>query len=115
MKNRLKRRKIMKKAKRLLAVLLTLIMTASLLACGNSNEASNQTQQTTTSPFSVMQETDTSKVSYPVTVTDQLGRTVTIEKEPVRIYNSSITYRRYQHFQYAYNKYGIKKQGICDV
>lgn len=72
----------MKNAKRLLAVLLTLIMTASLLACGNSNEASNQTQQTTTSPFSVMQETDTSKVSYPVTVTDQLGRTVTIEKEP---------------------------------
>ena len=78
----------MKKAKRLLAVLLTLIMTASLLACGNSNEASNQTQQTTTSPFSVMQETDTSKVSYPVTVTDQLGRTVTIEKEPEKIASS---------------------------
>lgn len=76
----------MKLTKRLSALVLSLIMAVSMLACGSSNAADNKEAATT--PFDVMHSSQEEAVSYPVTVTDQLNRTVTIEKEPERIASS---------------------------
>ena len=56
--------------KKLISLFLTLCMTLSLAACGQGGNPETNTPETT---------------NYPITVTDQAGRTVTIEQEPQRI------------------------------
>ena len=58
--------------KKLLSVLLALVLLATLAACGTGG---NQT--------SVPEASDTAH--YPITVTDQAGRTVTIEQKPQKL------------------------------
>ena len=62
--------------KKLFSILLVLAMLVSLFACGKQDTGD-------TSPA----ETDTTaqESHYPVTVTDQAGRTVTVEAEPQRL------------------------------
>lgn len=64
--------------KKLISVLLILVMTLSFTACG---------QKSSTSPEenSKKQEESAEAAHYPVTVTDQAGREVTIEKEPEKL------------------------------
>lgn len=59
--------------KRFLTLLLALTMILSLCACGTAKEAEKET------------EAEAPKTEYPLTVTDQAGRSVTIEKEPQRL------------------------------
>ncbi len=60
----------------------------SLAACGNSTTADKGTEEATTSAFDVMSQFNEIGVSYPLTVTDQAGRTVTFEKAPEKIASS---------------------------
>ncbi len=68
--------------KRILAVLLTLSLLFNLTACGSGAGASS----TETLPANLSSGEDAAgapwETAYPVTVTDQLGREVVIEKEP---------------------------------
>ena len=85
------------KKKRLLALVLTVIMTAASLAgCASksgskstensaSTTATRQTTGTQTQTEEKIEETKETKETFPVTVTDQLGREVTIEKEPQKL------------------------------
>ena len=59
--------------KRFLTLLLALTMILSLCACGTAKKAEKET------------EAEAPKTEYPLTVTDQAGRSVTIEKEPQRL------------------------------
>ena len=61
--------------KRFLTLLLALMMILSLCACGTAKVA--ETEKGT--------ETEAPQTQYPLTVTDQAGRSVTIEKEPQRL------------------------------
>ncbi len=65
--------------KKILSLLLALAMLLSFTACGQSGETVNS------SPESIVPETTTSVNYYPITVTDQAGREVTIEEEPQRL------------------------------
>ena len=82
------------KKKRFLALVLTAIMTAASLAgcvskSGNgSTEAgasTTATRQTTGTQTQTEEKTEEAGETFPVTVTDQLGREVTIEKEPQKL------------------------------
>ena len=65
--------------KKILSLLLVLAMLLSFAACGQSGNAE------TTAPTTTVPETTVSVSHYPITVTDQAGREVTIEKEPQRL------------------------------
>lgn len=77
----------MKNFKRLASLLLVCIMLVCTTACGNSNSKADN-EETTTSAFDVMTEYKDIAVSYPLTVTDQAGRTVTFDKAPEKIASS---------------------------
>lgn len=78
----------MKNFKRFTALFLAMLMLFSLAACGNSTTADKSTEEATTSAFAVMSQFNEIGVSYPLTVTDQAGRTVTFEKAPEKIASS---------------------------
>lgn len=61
--------------KKLLSLFLVLVMLLSFAACGSTNDEANTT---TTESADVISQ-------YPITVTDQAGRTVVIEKQPERL------------------------------
>ena len=65
-----------------------MLMLFSLAACGNSTTSDKGTEEATTSAFDVMSQFNEIGVSYPLTVTDQAGRTVTFEKAPEKIASS---------------------------
>ena len=76
-------------------MLLACMMLTFSVACGNNNQttqvsssSAEVTKETSTTPFDVMSENSNVSVTYPLTVTDQLGRSVTIEKEPEKIASS---------------------------
>ena len=79
------------KKKRFLALVLTVIMTAASLAgCASksgskSTENSASTTATRQTTGTQIQTEEKTKETFPVTVTDQLGREVTIEKEPQKL------------------------------
>ena len=82
------------KKKRFLALVLTAIMTAASLAgcaskSGNgsteSGASTTATGQTTGTQTQTEEKTEEAGETFPVTVTDQLGREVTIEKEPQKL------------------------------
>lgn len=73
--------------KKLLAMLLALTMMVSVSACGQKQTA-QPASETTVSTEAAATETEPIKEEvrhYPVTVTDQSGREVTIEKEPQKL------------------------------
>ena len=70
--------------KRFLALLLALMMTVSLFGCAQKGSESSETAEPEVEETQPEVEEPTG-VSYPVTVTDQAGRTVTIEAEPQSI------------------------------
>ena len=78
----------MKNFKRFTALFLSILMLFSLAACGNSTTSDKGTEEATTSAFDVMSQFNEIGVSYPLTVTDQAGRTVTFEKAPEKIASS---------------------------
>ena len=65
--------------KKLLSLLLCLAMVLSLTACGQSGETQPAVSET------VIPETAIPAGHYPITVTDQAGREVTIQEEPQRL------------------------------
>ncbi len=75
----------------LISILLTAVLILGLTACGNNNAKEETTIEnptpTSTAPETSAPESDPadSAVTYPVTVKDQLGREVTIEKEPEKL------------------------------
>lgn len=80
--------------KKVLSLLLVLSMVLSLSACGQKNPSVNE--ETAVSEESTAEETadesdskteasEPEETAYPVTVTDQAGREVTIEKEPEKL------------------------------
>jgi len=81
--------------KKLLSLILVLTMLISLVACTPSDipvEGGSETEVLTNAPESTTESEPMTEapeasfeVSYPITVTDQTGRTVTIEKEPARL------------------------------
>lgn len=78
----------MKKFKRLTALVLAVLMLISTVACGSSASNDSTTQAASTSAFDVMSQFSEVSTSYPLTVTDQAGRTVTFEKAPEKIASS---------------------------
>lgn len=74
---------------RLAALFLAVAMSVS--ACGNSSDNNASTQNSSAASSEAATQattaatTESLKVTYPVTVTDQAGRTVTIEKEPTKL------------------------------
>ena len=64
--------------KKIIAMLLVLTMVLSMIGCGQSGSESAAPEET--APVE-----EESPLAFPVTVTDQAGRTVTIEAEPERI------------------------------
>lgn len=68
--------------RRLFALCLSVILVFGLTACGLNS--SDNSKETTADSMSGTTQDDT-EVSYPVTVTDHLNRTVTITKAPERI------------------------------
>lgn len=80
----------MKITKRLTAMLLACMMVMFTVACGstNSQQTDKSTKETVTTPFDVMSDNAQESVNYPLTVTDQTGRSVTIEKAPEKIASS---------------------------
>lgn len=82
------------KKKRFLALVLTAIMTAASLAgcaskSGNGSTedgaSTTATRQTTGTQTQTEEKTEKAGKTFPVTVTDQLGREVTVEKEPQKL------------------------------
>lgn len=63
--------------KKCISLLLSLVLLVSLAACGHSGAATQTTAAT-----------EPESGYYPVTITDQAGRQVTIEKEPQRLISS---------------------------
>ena len=92
--NTLKEEKIMKKnLKQLSALLLALSLSVSVTACGGSTATTATTAAETTAGAATEAASESAAetsaaaeanqtVEYPVTVTDHLGREVTIEKQP---------------------------------
>ena len=78
----------MKNFKRLTALILAVLMLISTVACGSSAANDSTTQAASTSAFDVMSQFNEIGTSYPLTVTDQAGRTVTFEKAPEKIASS---------------------------
>ena len=78
----------MKNFKRLTALVLAVLMLISTVACGSSAANDSTTQAASTSAFDVMSQFSEVSTSYPLTVTDQAGRTVTFEKAPEKIASS---------------------------
>lgn len=76
--------------KKISAVALSMIMLVSVTACNFSHSDSNDknTTENTTSAFEIMSNFNEIGVSYPLTVTDQAGRTVTFDKAPEKIASS---------------------------
>lgn len=70
--------------KKLLSLLLCLAMVLSLTACGQSGET-QPTVSETAIPETSAPETTIPAGHYPITVTDQAGREVTIEQAPERL------------------------------
>lgn len=68
--------------RRFFALFLSVVLVFGLTACGSNS--SDTTQETTAGSIAGTTQNDSS-VSYPVTVTDHLNRTVTITKAPERI------------------------------
>ncbi len=81
------------KKKRFLALILAAIMTAASLAgCASKSGSSKSTETGATTSVveqttaaQAEEKTEEAKEAFPVTVTDQLGREVTIEKEPQKL------------------------------
>ncbi len=75
--------------KKLVSLLLTVVFMISVAGCGSNAQSSSSSVSESSSSQSVSsQSTETSEdlqTSYPVTVTDQAGREVTIEKEPEKV------------------------------
>ncbi len=78
--------------KKITALLLALMMCLGLCACQKTATSTDTTSATTNTPTSESSATDASDEEptsvapvFPVTITDQAGREVTIEKEPERI------------------------------
>ena len=70
--------------KKLLSLLLCLAMVLSLTACGQSSETQPAVSETAI-PETSAPETAIPAGHYPITVTDQAGREVTIEQAPERL------------------------------
>lgn len=67
--------------KRILALLLALVMALSMTACGGAENAA-VTTETTAAPTAAVETTAATEAShYPLTLTDQAGREVTIAEE----------------------------------
>lgn len=71
-----------KKPKKLLCVLLVLTLLLSLTACGQTTAEDTAAATTAAAAETGAPEAAEPASSYPVTVTDQAGREVTIEEEP---------------------------------
>lgn len=75
-----------KDLKKLSALLLALALSVSTTACGSNTTAATTAAETTAAETTTEAGTTAAKaeqeISYPVTVTDHLGREVTIEKQP---------------------------------
>lgn len=65
-----------------------MLMLISTVACGSSTSSNKSNEEITTSTFDVMAQFNEVSVSYPLTVTDQAGRTVTFDKAPEKIASS---------------------------
>ena len=78
----------MNNLKRFTALFLAMLMLFFFSSCGNSTTSDKGTEEATTSAFDVMSQFNEIGVSYPITVTDQAGRTVTFEKAPEKIASS---------------------------
>ena len=86
-----------------------MLMLFSLAACGNSTTSDKGTEEATTSAFDVMSQFNEIGVSYPLTVTDQAGRTVTFEKAPENIASSYyISTSLFLHLDYRINSLELK-------
>jgi iron complex transport system substrate-binding protein len=72
LKNNFRRRLTMTKTKKLLVLLLSLMLIFTLSACSSQNTTGKENKSS-------------SKVTYPLTITDSYNRKVTIDKEPQRI------------------------------
>ena len=75
--------------KKLVSLLLTVVFMFSVAGCGsNTQSSSSAVSESSGSQKVSSQSTETAEdlqTSYPVTVTDQAGREVTIEKEPEKV------------------------------
>lgn len=75
--------------KKILSLLLCLALLLSLAACGQSGSNEPTVPETTipetTAPETTVPETTAPVSHYPITVTDQAGREVTIQEEPQRL------------------------------
>ena len=75
--------------KKILSLLLCLALLLSLTACGQSGSNEPTVPETTipetTAPETTVPETTAPVSHYPITVTDQAGREVTIQEEPQRL------------------------------
>lgn len=65
--------------KKILSMLLASVMVLSLAACANQPAKENSSSQSSS------EQTASLETTYPVTITDALGREVTIEEEPERL------------------------------
>ena len=70
--------------KKIFSLLLCLTMLLSLAACGRTGENETSVPETTV-PETTVPEESVPLSHYPITVTDQAGREVTIEEEPQRL------------------------------
>ena len=65
--------------KKILSMLLASVMVLSLAACSNQPAEENSSSQSSS------EQTASLETTYPVTITDALGREVTIEEKPERL------------------------------
>ena len=101
----------MKNFKRFTALFLAMLMLFSLAACGSSTTADKGTEETTTSAFDVMSQFNEIGVSYPLTVTDQAGRTVTFEKAPEKLHHLTTFQQAFSlHLDYRISRWN-RSQG----
>ena len=70
--------------KRILCLLLVFVMIFSFTACGQTKE-NTDTAVNTENQDTEQDTSDTLATQYPITVTDQVGREVTIESEPQKL------------------------------
>ena len=71
--------------KNILSMLLASVMVLSLAACSNQPAEENSSSQSSS------EQTASLETTYPVTITDALGREVTIEEEPERLVERATT------------------------